>query len=160
MGANVAVGIGEIKDGTSNTILVGEIRAGVVDFDARGVWAMSGACPSGLWGHGPWGDDNGPNSNQPDADDVLACTDIRAAVGGSGPEKLQQMGMACSGGNHPNFQQTARSVHEGSVYVVFVDGSVHQISDFVDITGSASRVSVWEQLNASSDGTTLAHDKF
>lgn len=158
MGANIALSIGEVLDGTSNTILVGEIRAGVVDFDSRGVWAMSGACPSGLWGHGRWGDDNGPNSPQNDADDVLICSAIRTAVGGTA--NLNLMGMPCSGGDHPNFQQTARSTHEGSVFTVFVDGSVHAISDYVDITGVSGRLSIWEQLNASCDGEVLAHDKF
>jgi prepilin-type N-terminal cleavage/methylation domain-containing protein len=161
MGANVSLNIGQITDGTSNTLLVGEIRAGVVDFDARGVWAMSGGCPSGLWGHGPWGDDNGPNSLLPLADDVLACTEIRKKIDPTnGEKKLQEMGMPCSSGDWPNFQQTARSSHEGTVFVVFADGSVHGITDFIDIAGSSTRISVWEQLNASCDGTVLSHDKF
>jgi prepilin-type N-terminal cleavage/methylation domain-containing protein len=159
MGANCSIGIEGIKDGTSSTILVAEIRAGVVAFDSRGVWAMSGGCPSSLWGHGRWGDDNGPNSPQPLADDTLACTSIQSAVDASnGQAKLQQMGMPCSSGNWPNFQQTARSQHTGSVYTCFADGSVHPISDYVDITGSP--LSVWERLNASCDGMTLSADKY
>ena len=45
MGANVSLRIDDIKDGTSDTILLGEIRAGITPFDPRGVWAMSGASP-------------------------------------------------------------------------------------------------------------------
>ncbi len=45
-GPNVSIGIKKISDGTTKTILIGEIRAGLVSIDARGTWAMSGACPS------------------------------------------------------------------------------------------------------------------
>ena len=50
MGANVSLRIDDIKDGASNTILVGEIRAGLTTFDPRGVWAWGGGCPSALLG--------------------------------------------------------------------------------------------------------------
>jgi prepilin-type N-terminal cleavage/methylation domain-containing protein len=51
MGANISLRITDIHDGTSNTILLGEIRAGVISQDTRGIWAMCGACPSALWCH-------------------------------------------------------------------------------------------------------------
>jgi prepilin-type N-terminal cleavage/methylation domain-containing protein len=155
MGVNISVSIGEIKDGTSNTLLCAELRAGVAPFDPRGVWAMSGGCPSSLWAHGRIGDDNGPNSPQLNADDTLVCDAIRSAVGGD--VKLQQLGMPCSSGSRPNYQQTARSQHEGGVYITLGDGSVRFITDYIDITSSP--LSVWEKLNASSDGMVLPHDK-
>jgi type II secretory pathway pseudopilin PulG len=158
MGANNSIGIGEIKDGTTNTILVGEIRAGIVDFDARGVWAMSGACPSSLWAHGRIGDDNGPNALSADADDVLACTAIKSLFGGA--PQLQQQGMPCSSGDWPNFQQTARSTHSGMVIVCLGDGSVRTISDYIDIVGTQTKLSVWERLNASSDNEVLSAAEF
>ncbi len=101
MGANVSLRIDDIKDGASNTILVGEIRAGITPFDMRGIWAMGGGCPSALWGHGSITDDNGPNCNQTNADDVPTCTDIQNAVGGAtlGPAQLITLGMwGCAGG--------------------------------------------------------------
>ena len=42
MGANASVSIDGITDGASNTILLGEIRAGITSYDCRGIWAMSG----------------------------------------------------------------------------------------------------------------------
>jgi prepilin-type N-terminal cleavage/methylation domain-containing protein len=160
MGANASLDIGGIKDGTSNTILIGHLRAGVTDFDSRGVWAMSGACPSSLWAHGrvTGGDANGPNAPSMDADDVMACTSIRDAVGGA--QKLQQMGMPCSSGNWPNFQQTVRSPHDGISYVAMADGSVRAINDYIDIIGTSTIMSVWDRLNASCDGQPLSGDQY
>lgn len=155
MGANASLNFAGITDGTSNTILVGHIRAGVTDFDSRGVWAMSGACPSALFAHGKvtGGDDNGPNAPSLDADDVLACSAIRTSVGGS--TRLIQMGMPCSGGDHPNFQQTVRSLHPEVSPVALADGSVRMIGDYIDIVGTSTTMSVWDRLNASGDGQPL-----
>jgi prepilin-type N-terminal cleavage/methylation domain-containing protein len=158
MGANVSLSIGEIKDGTSNTILCAELRAGVVPFDSRGVWAMSGGCPSAMWAHGNVGDCNGPNAPHLNADDLLVCDAVRSQVGGG--EKLQEMGMPCSAGSRPNYQQTARSQHAAGVYTVFGDGSVRFISDFINVTPVSGRISVWERLNASSDMQVLSATDF
>lgn len=160
MGANTAVPIAEIRDGTTNTILVAEIRAGVVPGDPRGVWAMSGACPSALWAHGYLGDANGPNAPYGNADDTLNCDGIRAAVGGAA--KLNEMGMPCATGSRPNYQQAARSMHTGGIYAVFADGSVHFLSNYIQ-TGltsdtSVGRLGVWDRLNLSSDGYPVPAD--
>jgi hypothetical protein len=111
-----------------------------------------------LWAHGRVGDANGPNAIHLNADDLLACDQVRSAVGGD--VKLQQMGMPCSAGSRPNYQQTARSLHSGMVIVCLGDGSVRQVSDYVDIVGVNGQMSVWDRLNASSDGVVLSHDKF
>jgi prepilin-type N-terminal cleavage/methylation domain-containing protein/prepilin-type processing-associated H-X9-DG protein len=159
MGANVSLRIDDIKDGASNTILVGEIRAGITPFDARGIWAMSGACPSSLWCQGYLTDANGPNCNMTNADDVQACADIQNAVGGAA--NLITLGMSCSAGPWPNWQQTARSQHGGGVNTCFADGSVHWITDFIQInTSGPGSLGVWDKLNLSNDGLAIDASSF
>ena len=51
MGPNISVALKRITDGTSKTILVGEIRTGPSPGDARGVWAMGHAGASLLAGY-------------------------------------------------------------------------------------------------------------
>ncbi len=154
MGANLSLRPEDITDGASNTIIAGEIRAGIVPFDPRGVWAMSGACPSALWAHGYFGDDNGPNSNTPLADDIAPCTDLWSALGGQ--NSVIALGMSCSSGNWPNWQQTVRSLHDSGAWVVFADGSTHYISDFINKGTDANDLGVWDKLNLSSDGQNVS----
>ena len=137
MGANCSVGVAQITDGASNTILLGEIRAGITDFDSRGVWAMSGGCPSALWGHGGViGDDYGPNHP---ADRcrrrVGVQTRLPRPLGGA--DGLIEEGMPCYTGDVANWQQTARSMHADGVNTCFADGSVHWISDYIQILPSS-----------------------
>ncbi len=166
MGANMSLRMDDIKDGTSNTILLGEVRAGLVPFDSRGTWAMSGG-PTAMWGTGFIGDDTGPNCSGVNADDVTGSDDIRTAVGGSnGANVLIQMGMPCSNWSNSgaNEEQTARSMHTGGVFVGMADGSVHFISDFIQqspgyISTSAfsqpASWSVWDKLILSNDGQPI-----
>jgi prepilin-type N-terminal cleavage/methylation domain-containing protein/prepilin-type processing-associated H-X9-DG protein len=159
MGANVSLRVDDIRDGASNTILLGELRAGIVPFDCRGVWAMSGGCPSALWGHGWYGDDNGPNAQGVGlADDMLSCQDVWTAAGGQ--VQVTQLGMSCSNGTKPNWEQTARSMHTGGVNVCFADASVHFISDFVETGTSGTSLGVWDKLNLSNDRQPLDPSKY
>jgi len=158
MGANASLRDADIHDGLSDTILLGEIRAGVTPFDCRGIWAMSGACPSALWCHGYLTDANGPNCTQLYGDDMRSCTDVVAAVGGQ--SVLSQYAMPCWPGNGPNWQQGARSLHPGGVNVAFCDGSVHFIGDLVETGTSASNLGVWDKLNLANDGFSIDNAKY
>ena len=159
MGANTSVTMAQIRDGSSNTVLLAEIRAGITSFDSRGVWAMAGGCPNSLWMHGYLGDDYGPNNRSAsNGDDVMACTDIQAAMGGMAA--VQEMGMSCSADNWANHQQTARSMHQGGVHACFADGSIHWLSDFIEISTSPSYASVWDRLMLSADGLPVDTSAF
>jgi hypothetical protein len=144
----------------SRTILLAEIRAGITSYDPRGVWAMSGACPSSIWGVAYFmGDDYGPNCNTPLADDIISCSQAWTDFGG-GPA-VAEMGMACSNGNWPNWQQTARSLHEGGVYVSLADGSVQWLSDNVNSSPDTyENPSVWAMLFSSGDSQTVPESTF
>jgi prepilin-type N-terminal cleavage/methylation domain-containing protein len=155
MGANCSKRIREISDGTTKTILLAEIRAGITDYDSRGIWAL-GMGSSSLWGHGGiYGDCYGPNSPVISADDVITCSDIVSSVGGH--ERLQAMGMPCSLVDGMSWQQTARSMHHEGIYVCMADGSVQWISDFIQVMPSTDdNLSVWDRLMLSADGQQVA----
>jgi prepilin-type N-terminal cleavage/methylation domain-containing protein len=170
MGANVAYRMSDIHDGTSKTILLGEIRAGVTTFDSRGTWAMS-AGASALWAHGYFQDDNGPNANNPNADDCRACAEVEQSLGGSGSgspgeKALLRMGMPCYDGDGADRQQTIRSMHQAGAYVGMCDGSVHFISDYIERdlqdfeSTKPTHLSVWDKLNLSNDGLGLGNTTF
>ena len=161
MGANDSLRIDDIKDGASNTILLGELRAGLTTYDSRGIWAMSGACPSALWGAGGsiGSDANGPNSTQEWADDNYGCSDVTNAMGGT--PVMVQLGMACWPGNNANTQQATRSLHPGGVNTCFCDGSVHFISDLIDHSGTGStNLAVWDKLLLSNDGYSIDSNSY
>jgi len=165
MGANEGLSIDDVKDGASHTVLIAEIRAGLVDFDLRGTWALSGAGASALWAHGHHdADANGPNAPSANSDKVWFCSNIKSVGGGGvglGPLLRERMG--CADSSNANCRATARSSHEGGVHAAFVDGSVHFIGDYIEITpagGAGQQFSVWDRLMLSCDGEQVTPEDY
>ncbi|MEO2047556.1 MAG: DUF1559 domain-containing protein [Pirellulales bacterium] len=145
--------ISQILDGTSNTILVGEIRIGLSDIDRRGTWAMGCSAANNLTWHGFGGDSNGPNPSNDNSDDFIGCPDLIRQLG---RETLVQERMSCW--TCPNYQGSPRSLHPpGGVHVVMCDGSAKWIGDDINTTGVfGGCCSVWDRLVASQDGSPVA----
>jgi prepilin-type N-terminal cleavage/methylation domain-containing protein len=108
------------QDGTANTIMVGEVRAGPNANDVRGTWSLSQVGASFIGGC-PTGDCFGPNDTGCCSDDINNyCTDA------------PQQRMGCwSGGNG---QANMRANHTAGANCVFVDGSVHLLNNSIDLT--------------------------
>jgi prepilin-type N-terminal cleavage/methylation domain-containing protein len=158
MGMNIALSISKIIDGTSQTILVGELRAGINQFDPRGTWALGAAGASSLWAHGT---DNaiGPNACIPGGDGIFGCSKLKGNFGGE--EALMRECMPC---DDVAGQGTVRSMHFGGAYIGFVDGSVHFISDFID-KGTQWNLDpleyhTWQRLCASGDQQVIDQSEY
>jgi prepilin-type N-terminal cleavage/methylation domain-containing protein len=158
MGMNIALSIAKITDGTSQTILIGELRSGISEFDPRGTWALGVAGASSLWGHGT---DNaiGPNSCVPGGDGIFGCGRIKGSVGGE--DALLKECMPC---DDIAGQGAVRSLHVNGAFVGFVDGSVHFISDFID-KGTQwnllpEEYHTWQRLCASGDQQVVDQSEY
>ncbi len=159
MGANCAITMAQVHDGTSNTVLLGEMRAGVTAFDSRGVWALS-LGSSALWGTGAaiGCGGYGPNCMFVWSDDIVAGDAILEVFGGS--DGLINEGMACGEGG-ANWQTAPRSMHTGGINTCFADGSIHWISDNIQtMPSTTANLSVWDRIMASADGFPVAGDSY
>jgi hypothetical protein len=158
MGMNVALSISKITDGTAKTILIGELRAGISEFDPRGTWALGVAGASSLWGHGT-DNANGPNACIPGGDGIFGCGRIKGSAGGE--DGLMKECMPC---DDVAGQGTVRSLHSGGAFVGFVDGSVHFINDFID-KGTQwdlipAEYHTWQRLCASGDQQVVDQSEY
>jgi prepilin-type processing-associated H-X9-DG protein len=153
MGPNVAASMKRITDGTSKTIMLGEIRAGLTPNDARGVWAMGHAGASLLAAYGGGSDDNGPNAAYSSADDVYTDNGDAAGICTTPSNSLgfTERMSAHDGGFD---QQTIRSRHPGGAHVAMCDGSVQFVNDDIETTGcysTSSCCSPWDYMISSAD---------
>lgn len=153
----------QITDGASNTILLSEIRSGLNNSDSRGTWALGGAGPSATSGNGSFGGKAaGPNNSNPESDSVEFCSSI-----GVNSAEAARLGMPCTGSS--NIRATARSMHNGGINAAFADGSVHWISNDINISKSVdpdigefngeqteTKYSIWDCLLLSKDGKTFS----
>lgn len=158
MGFNTAVRVAQVTDGTSKTAMILELRAGLTDYDGRGVWALGMPGASSLWAHGGiYHDANGPNSSFWAADDIPNCFNLRNQFG---TMELGTLKMGCYPGGTSYWQgATSRSLHQGGVFMACVDGSVHWVRDEIDVMPStAVNLSVWDRLMLSADGQVVSVD--
>ena len=105
---NSSTNIRDITDGTTNTLLVGEVNyINDVTADARGAWVYSGM------GGSAFSTGRNPNSVTPDI--LSRCTNTAE--------------MPCTEANDGTQIATLRSYHTGGVQVCLVDGSCRFISE-------------------------------
>ena len=127
-GFNTSARMADIIDGTSNTVAVWEIRAGVDLNDPRGTWALGRHGASLVGGCDEVGDCHGINDNSANGEDIHHCTS-NAAVR-----------MACH--SNGDGQSTPRSMHVGGVHGLLGDGATRFVSDNIDMTVLRSTNSV------------------
>jgi prepilin-type N-terminal cleavage/methylation domain-containing protein len=141
-------------DGTSNTIMLSEIRTGLNQFDRRGTWAMGLAGASitaANAGISPGGDCNLPNDATEKSDDIENCSQLRTALGvGNSGLGARRMGCSFDNGpnNWPNWQAQTRSLHPGGVNVCLGDASVRWVRNEVS-------QQLWQRMLGRNDGLVI-----
>jgi prepilin-type N-terminal cleavage/methylation domain-containing protein/prepilin-type processing-associated H-X9-DG protein len=166
MGGNTALSIKQISDGTSNTVLLTELRAGLGPGDRRGIWAMGMAGASSVWGHST-DDCIGPNSCISGADNIFGSARAVAEVGES---TLVQNCMGVSNSGTGSFQAAPRGQHAGGINVAFADGSVAFISENIEVHHGSPDIAydpdgfldygAWEKIMCSTDGGSFDRNAF
>jgi prepilin-type N-terminal cleavage/methylation domain-containing protein/prepilin-type processing-associated H-X9-DG protein len=146
--ANFGSRITDITDGTSNTIMVAELRAGLSSIDPRGVWAMGFSGASIVNG--------GRASYNPTPNNLIGGTSD------DGGDELQNgaaycspgtaaLGMGCTTSGSIMTSSQSRSLHQGGVNCCFADGSVHFVKN------SVSQIT-WVRLMSKADGQVTGTD--
>jgi prepilin-type N-terminal cleavage/methylation domain-containing protein/prepilin-type processing-associated H-X9-DG protein len=150
MAANYGARITDIGDGSSNTCMFNELRAGPTANDPRGVWALGlPACSVTCAGR----DKTNPTPNntlgglgqEGFGDEIQNCKLFWTATIGT------QLRMGCQKGGTIMTSAQARSLHTGGVNAVFCDGSVHFIKESISQRN-------WVLLQSKNDGLTLDGD--
>jgi prepilin-type N-terminal cleavage/methylation domain-containing protein len=130
-------------DGTSNTILIAEVRNGLAPEDIRGV-AMVGMVGASIIANGAVGILRGPNDEHDGGDGIMGCTAAIQALGSA--VKVAADGMGCRDtGASSSEQATARGKHPSLVLCGMADGAVRQVDDEISHR-------IWARLLSMQDG--------
>jgi prepilin-type N-terminal cleavage/methylation domain-containing protein/prepilin-type processing-associated H-X9-DG protein len=129
----------DIRDGLSNTMGVSEYLTGLDASDSRGMFYTTRAGSQFLYVTAQ------PNSTAPD--NILSWHPSFCPGDNSRNQPLQNL--PCTGGSTDQNFASPRSLHEGGVQALFADGSVHFISNYVDLTP-------WRSLGWIGDGGDIS----
>jgi len=130
---NQGVGVRDVRDGTSNTLAVSEVKFTTQvtrDPDSRGVWVLP-AMGSAVFSTG-----RVPNSTVPDQ--IPICRDVAKIEVGP-----------CQSDTGGSQIAAARSFHPGGVQAVMADGSTRFFADNIDAT-------VWAALGTRGGRETIS----
>jgi prepilin-type N-terminal cleavage/methylation domain-containing protein/prepilin-type processing-associated H-X9-DG protein len=142
-----------IPDGTSNTIMVNEVRAGVTAQDSRGTWAIGQ--PGASLTEAGRSYNPTPNNTLDSPDGQTFGDELQDCYKYWTPGIGSQRGMGCfpnTSGDVAN-SAMARSAHSGGVNCCFADGSVHFIANSIDQF-------TWCILQSKNDGYVLDSSKY
>jgi prepilin-type N-terminal cleavage/methylation domain-containing protein/prepilin-type processing-associated H-X9-DG protein len=155
-GMNRGAKVNQIEDGTSQTIMFGEIRIGLSANDRRGTWAMP-MVGSNILAEQASNFGGGPNDCSPGTDDL---TDMDKVIADVGEQNL--IAECMLPGWFHSVSSVIRSRHPGGVQVAMCDASVRFITDNVHSTvvgpgysgqcPYADQWGVWQRLNSANDG--------
>ena len=133
-----------VLDGKSRTILLAEIRTGLVPEDIRGTSAPGYPGASILANAAM--NIPGPNDKLPSTDIVTGCAAAERFAGG--PQQLAAMRMGCDSSSDFSSKANARSNHPGGANAAFCDGSVRFLDQSIDPR-------VWFRMLSAIDGEAL-----